>query len=157
MALGSIQPPRQCVQVALSPEVKQPGREVTTQFHLMPKLGTSGAIPPLPNVPSWREYGQLYFYLCILYAINNVKWEGYSIIRTELLFHRVWSDSAKWLLYVSRATCVYCLGSFGMKMCLGLEWSDTGLYHYCVGIGGLQMEREMAAGWKDGVSGRCCL
>jgi hypothetical protein len=39
MALGPTQPPTQWVPGALSLEVKQPGR---------------GAIPPLPNTPSWR-------------------------------------------------------------------------------------------------------
>ena len=90
-ALGPTQPPRQCVQRALSP-----GRQVTTHPLLLPKLGKSGAIglPLHPHTYSWIAHAQLYHYfsLCVLRARNNVKWEQYSIMRAEFLFYRVWSD-----------------------------------------------------------------
>jgi len=34
---------------SLTPGVKQPGREATTDVHLMPSLRMRGAIPPLPQ------------------------------------------------------------------------------------------------------------
>jgi hypothetical protein len=53
-ALGPIQPPIQWVPGAISPEVKRPGREAG---HLPPsnaEVKNGGAIPPLPDMSSWR-------------------------------------------------------------------------------------------------------
>jgi hypothetical protein len=53
-ALGPTQPPIQWVPGALSPGVKWPGREAVHSPHLVSRLRMCGAIPPLPNTPSWR-------------------------------------------------------------------------------------------------------
>jgi hypothetical protein len=51
-ALGPTQPPIQWVRGALSLGVKWPGRKA--HFHVVPMAIMRGAIPPFPNIPSWR-------------------------------------------------------------------------------------------------------
>jgi hypothetical protein len=50
--LGSTQPLIQWVLGALYPEVKRPGLEVETYFHLVPRLEMNGAITSLPHMSS---------------------------------------------------------------------------------------------------------
>jgi hypothetical protein len=53
---GITEPPTQWVSVALSLGVKAGGGvKLTTHFHLVPRLRMRGAIPLLPNMPSWRD------------------------------------------------------------------------------------------------------
>jgi hypothetical protein len=52
-AMGPTQPPIQWVLGALSLGVKWPGREAD-HSPLSSARSTCGAIPPLPNMPSWR-------------------------------------------------------------------------------------------------------
>jgi len=49
-ALGNAQPPTQYF-----PRLGSRGMKLTSRFHLVPRLST--AIPPLPNIPSWRALG----------------------------------------------------------------------------------------------------
>jgi len=37
------------------------GERLTIHFHLVPRLGISGAIPPLPYMPSWRGKGKVLY------------------------------------------------------------------------------------------------
>jgi hypothetical protein len=53
-ALGQTQPPIRCVPGALFLGVKRQEREAITHLHLVPRPRMRGAIPPLPNTPSWR-------------------------------------------------------------------------------------------------------
>jgi len=41
----------------LFPGAKRPRRDSDHSFHLIPKVSISGAIPPLPCMPSWRWQG----------------------------------------------------------------------------------------------------
>ena len=57
-ALGSIQPPVKCVLVSLLLRVNRPGREGYNTY-LVSRLRMTGAMPPLPHIPSRRAYEQL--------------------------------------------------------------------------------------------------
>jgi hypothetical protein len=52
-ALGPNQPPIQRILVALSAEVKRPGREADHSLPSSAEVKKGGAIPPLPNMSSW--------------------------------------------------------------------------------------------------------
>jgi hypothetical protein len=54
----------------LSHGEKRPGREVYQSPNLAPRLIMSGAVPPLPNLPSWRVQGQIYLFT--LNTLSNV-------------------------------------------------------------------------------------
>jgi len=53
-ALGPAQQPIQWVPGAISLGITRPRVKLTTHIHLVARSKTSGAIPPLPNMPSWR-------------------------------------------------------------------------------------------------------
>jgi hypothetical protein len=53
-ALGLTQPPIQCVLGVLSPEVKRPGNEVDHSPPFNAQIKYGGAIPQIPDTPSWR-------------------------------------------------------------------------------------------------------
>ena len=67
MSVSTSKPPdRVCA--ATQPSAKRvldalsPGDKVAEAWsHLVPKLRTTGAIPPLSHTPSWRAQGQLNF------------------------------------------------------------------------------------------------
>jgi hypothetical protein len=44
------------------PRGKLSGHGVDHSLHVVPSLRMSGAILPLPHMPSWHEQGQLYLY-----------------------------------------------------------------------------------------------
>jgi hypothetical protein len=52
-AMGSTQPPIQCVPGALSPGIKRPGRETDHSPPTNAEVKNGGAIYPLPRTPSW--------------------------------------------------------------------------------------------------------
>jgi len=58
--LWSTQPPTQWIPWALSRGSDGRGVNLTTQFHVVPRFGISGAIPLLPYTPSGHTEGQLY-------------------------------------------------------------------------------------------------
>ena len=47
------------------------GMKLTTHLHLSPRLGTTGATPPLPHTPLWRSQRSLYHYLLYLTTIRQ--------------------------------------------------------------------------------------
>ena len=57
-ALGPIQPPVQCALGSLPLGVNRPGREGYNTY-LVSRLRMTGAMPPLPHIPSRRAYEQL--------------------------------------------------------------------------------------------------
>jgi hypothetical protein len=58
-----------------NPGQGQPGHELTTKLHQVPKLRMSGAIPLLPHMHSWCGKGQLLLY-------NYVKYRDYTALVT---------------------------------------------------------------------------
>jgi hypothetical protein len=59
----------------LSPAVKLPGCEITTNLHLVLMLSMCGAMSPFLHVPSWFAQGQLYFCL----SVNDMDWQQWSM------------------------------------------------------------------------------
>jgi hypothetical protein len=53
-AVGRTQPPIQWLSGAPSLGESGRGVKLTTHLHLVPRSRMRGAIPPLPNKPSWR-------------------------------------------------------------------------------------------------------
>lgn len=51
--LGPSKTPIECLFGALLREYSNWGVKVTTQLHLVPRLGMNGLLPPLLHVPSW--------------------------------------------------------------------------------------------------------
>jgi hypothetical protein len=76
LALESTQPPIQWVPVPLSLVMKQPVRETDHSFYVVQGSRMHGAIPSLPNTPSWRG-GQISTgttfpsFLCIIYHLPS--------------------------------------------------------------------------------------
>jgi hypothetical protein len=88
-ALGLTQPLIQWVTGALSLGVNRPGREAdNSPFHLVPRSRMRGAIPLLPNTPSWRgaqlkkAHGQLSFPFLSQCHVSLVLSFGTKIIHT---------------------------------------------------------------------------
>jgi hypothetical protein len=57
---------------SLSPSLKRPGHYPRAHFHLLLKLIMSGAIPPLPHMPSWRAQGQIYLCIYLNFLVNVI-------------------------------------------------------------------------------------
>jgi hypothetical protein len=53
------------------PEVKRKGEVVTftVQFRPSPRLRMTGALPLSLYAPSWREWGQLYLFMCEMFRL----------------------------------------------------------------------------------------
>ena len=68
--LSSTSPPIQWALGSLSAVVKRSGREADYSEIFVSRSRMSGAMPPLPNVPSGRAQGQFYLHLDPMDVVN---------------------------------------------------------------------------------------
>ena len=95
LAMGPTQFPIQWV-LWIFPRGKVAGHDVDHSLHLVPNLRMSGAILPLPHMPSWHGHRQLHLHFMLIFITwLNETFCNFMHMTAILLHHRctVWWNS----------------------------------------------------------------